>query len=65
MALIYILSAPEVRAFRRAKNIGPFYDAFVLPGNATSELPVIGELDNVTVSRALDYVLETFRVLGL
>jgi hypothetical protein len=59
-ALQIILSTPEVRAFRRAKSIGPFSDGFPLPGDSGSKPPVSGELDNVTVSQALDYVLETF-----
>lgn len=61
IALELILNTSEVSAFKRANNIRPFSTAgFPLPGNSSSNLPVIGELDNVTVSQALDYVLETF-----
>ena len=61
MALELIMSTPEVSAFKRAKNIRPFsHLGFPLPGDSGSKPPVPGELDNVTVSQALDYVLETF-----
>lgn len=61
MAVLAILENPEVKAFRKANNIGPFADLFMLPGNCCSGGRVIhGELDDVTVSQALDYVLQTF-----
>jgi hypothetical protein len=61
MALEVILNTSEVSAFKRAKNIRPFSTGGgPLPGNTGSAPPLIGELDNVTLSRALDYVLETF-----
>jgi hypothetical protein len=62
MALWIIMSAPEVKAFKKAHNIGPFSDVVDLPGDAgSSDKPrVSGVLDNVTVSQALDYVLQTF-----
>jgi hypothetical protein len=59
-ALILILSTPEVKAFRKAHNIGPLGDAFPAPGNSGSGRRAYGELDNVTVSQALDYVLQIF-----
>lgn len=54
-----ILLAPEVRKFKMDRNIGP--DGFPLPGNAFNQgLPIIsGQLDNVTVSQALDYILKS------
>ena len=61
VALQVILMSPEVKAFRKARNIGPFDDGFLLPGNPEIDKPVLsGELENVTVSQALDYVLQTF-----
>lgn len=61
MALMLILSTPEVSAFKRAKNIHPSYDdGFPLPGDSGSRPRLVGELDNVTVFQALDYVLQTF-----
>jgi hypothetical protein len=60
MALHVILSTPEVMAFKRAQNIGPFSDGFRMPGDSGSNKPrVRGELDDVTVSQALDYVLQS------
>jgi len=61
MALELILNTSEVSAFKRAKNIRPLSTGgWPLPGNAGSEPPLIGELDNVSLSQALDYVLGTF-----
>lgn len=62
MALLRILSNPEVKDFREAHKIGPLSRSFILPGNAhSSDIPrVTGDLDNVTVSQALDYILKTF-----
>jgi hypothetical protein len=61
MAVLAILENPEVKAFREGHNIGPFADAFALPGNCCGGGRVMhGELDDVTVSQALDYVLRTF-----
>jgi hypothetical protein len=60
MALQAILLTPEVQAFKSAHNIGPF-SGFRLPGNATSDRPQVhGELNDVTVTEALDYVLQMF-----
>jgi hypothetical protein len=65
MAEIAILKTPEVIAFRKAHNIGPEYDwdpRFSMPtdGGFTHKPSVSGELDDVTVRQALDYVLQTF-----
>lgn len=62
MALFAILQNPEVQAFKRVHHIGPSLDAgFLSPGDAMSRKPVVhGELKEVTISEALDYVLETF-----
>ncbi|MGD0567496.1 MAG: hypothetical protein ABSA78_03745 [Candidatus Sulfotelmatobacter sp.] len=61
MAVLAILENPEVMAFRKAHNIGPFADRFSLPGNCCGGGRIMhGELDDVTVSQALDYVLQTF-----
>ena len=59
MALPIILAAPEVEAFKKAHNIEPGF-FFRAPGNALdSGLPIIsGELNDVTVSQALDYILK-------
>jgi len=61
MAVVAILQNPEVKDFRKAHNIGPFADAYMLPGNCCSSGRVVhGELNDVTVSQALDYVLQTY-----
>jgi hypothetical protein len=61
MAVFAILQNPEVKAFKKAHNIGPIADVFILPGNCCGGGRVIhGELDDVTVSQTLDYVLQTF-----
>ena len=61
MAMFAILDNPEVNAFRKAHNIGPLADGFALPGNCCGGGSVVhGELNDVTVSQALDYVLKTF-----
>jgi len=66
MALIAILKTPEVMPFRRENSIGPLFEyigegSFALPGNCCGRgRSVSGELDDVTVAQALDYVLQTF-----
>jgi hypothetical protein len=61
MAVIAILDNPEVKAFRKAHDIGPLDDYHASPGNCChGGLVVQGELNDVTVSQALDYVLQTF-----
>lgn len=65
MAVLAIEENPEVKAFKKAHNIGPIADGFMLPGNCCGGGRVIhGELDDVTVSQALDYVLQTFPDFG-
>lgn len=63
MALIQVLMLPEVEAFKKAHNIGPPEEnAFIFPGDAgdPGTPTVSGDLENVTLSQALDYVLGTF-----
>jgi hypothetical protein len=61
MAVLAIEDNPEVKAFRRAHDIGPFADFRMMPGNCCGGGRVMhGELNDVTVSQALDYVLQTF-----
>ncbi len=64
-AVVEILHAPELRAFRKEHNIGP--EAGMRPGFGYSseafapEKPkVSGDLEDVTVRQALDYILQTF-----
>lgn len=59
-ALIIILSAPEVKAFMKAHNIGPPAGTWPAPGNSGSGRRAYGELNDVTVAQALDYVLQIF-----
>ena len=48
----------EVEAFKKAHNIEPSF-FFRAPGALDSALPIIsGELNDVTVSQALDYILK-------
>ena len=55
MALELILSAPEVIAFKMAKNIRPFSDrGFLLPGNSrvrAAECPGVGQCNCLTGAR--------------
>ena len=64
MALLAILESPEVVAFGKEHNISglPSPDkGIVMPGDCCGGGRVVqGELDDVTVSQALDYVLQTF-----
>lgn len=58
-ALGIILSSPEVRSFEEEHLIP--YTYVMLEGVHRSDLPVVsGELYDVTLSQALDYVLKTF-----
>jgi hypothetical protein len=66
MAIIAILKTPEVIAFRREHNIGPEADwgpgiSFPSDAFARDKPRVYGDLHDVTVRQALDYVLSTFR----
>jgi hypothetical protein len=59
MALMAIEVNPEVRAFREAHHIGPNFNGN-MPGDAASGKPVVyGKLEGVTVSKALDRILQT------
>lgn len=64
MALNAILHTQEVRRFRMEHNIGPkttWEEGLSLPGDALNiQRTVPGELNDVTVEQALDYVLLTF-----
>jgi hypothetical protein len=64
MALLAILKTPEVMAFGKAHNIEglPSPDkGFMFPGDCCGGGRIVsGELDDVTVAQALDYVLQTF-----
>jgi hypothetical protein len=61
-AVYFILNTPEVRAFMEG-NIGrkvPWF-GWGMPGQIVIHGPSVpGELNDVTVEQALDYVLETF-----
>jgi hypothetical protein len=64
-AAIAILKTPEVIAFRKEHNIGPEAEwrpgaAFPSDAFATGKPSVRGDLHEVTVREALDYVLMTF-----
>ena len=62
-ALRAILKTPEVAIFMTANDIGPPFDFEEAHGGIqpSPKLPHIsGNLDNVTLSQALDYVLRTF-----
>jgi hypothetical protein len=57
LAMMTILGTPEVRAFMETHNITT--GAFRLEGVNPNQPDVRGELNDVTVSEALDYVLKT------
>lgn len=66
IAVTAILISPEVIAFRREHNIGPeseWTTSFALSSDAVAfDKPMVsGDLNDVTVREALDYVLETFQ----
>jgi len=69
MALHVILAAPEVRSFMSAHKLGPLEgDVFEVTGGAGSDrfplsgqlIRVSGQLDGVSVSEALDFVVGRF-----
>jgi hypothetical protein len=65
-AVVTILNAPELTAFRREHKIGPEADrapGFGLPSQAfdPGKPSVVGDLRDVTVRQALDYILQTFQ----
>lgn len=61
MALQIILSSPEVQKFKTENDIGPLYELYGWPGDAyAGQASISGELHDVTLLEALDYVLDTF-----
>jgi len=59
-AMILILSNPEVMAYRKAHSIGPYANRWTGPGNSSSKQKVSGDLYNVTMRQALDYILQFY-----
>jgi hypothetical protein len=59
-AMSLVLSTPEVKDYRKKHNIGPFSDSWIAPGDSASEQRVSGDLYNVTVKQALDYVVQFY-----
>ena len=61
-ALLVVLETPEVKDYMRRNRISsPFQQIPGMRPVPSPELPHLsGELDNVTVSEALDYILKTF-----
>lgn len=59
-ALWTIMQTPEVQGFAKMHNIKPLYSSH-FPGNPFPAVPQLrGELEDVTVSHALDFVLLTY-----
>jgi hypothetical protein len=62
LVLSFITAAPEVQAFMKNQSIGqPMMSASEAVGGGGPR--ATGELNNVTLSEALDYMLKTFRGL--
>jgi len=59
--LTFIIGAPEVKAFMKDQGIG--WEPRWVNEPTTPEPHVSGELNNVTLSQALDYMAKTFRGL--
>ncbi len=62
-ALWEILWAPEVEAFMKTRNIGPMLPdnfSFSILLGSDSKPMVARDLDNVRVSQALDYILQSY-----
>jgi hypothetical protein len=59
-AMYLVLSAPEVIAYRKAHNIGPLTEGWIRSGGSLSKQEVVGDLYNVTVKQALDYILQFY-----
>jgi len=59
-ALYAILSTPEVKAYRIAHKIGPFSESQYGSHGPASKQQVSGDLYDVTMMQALDYILQTF-----
>ncbi|MGO9084219.1 MAG: hypothetical protein ACLQBK_03260 [Candidatus Sulfotelmatobacter sp.] len=61
IALRVVLLNPAVKAFRKDHNIGPFDDNWGWPGDAgPNKRQMSGELHDVTLRQALDYILASF-----
>jgi hypothetical protein len=58
LAMMRVFAAPEVKAFLKEHDIAN--DAFRLEGIYPNLPEVAGELNDVTVSQALDYILKSF-----
>ena len=58
--LDHILSSPEVKRYCTDHKIGPFPDAWAGSHFPARKQQVSGDLYDVTVKQALDYVLQTF-----
>jgi len=59
-AMFLVLSAPEVIAYRKEHNIGPLTELRYAPGDSASKQEVTGDLYNVTVKQAFDYILQFY-----
>lgn len=59
-ALYTILSSREVKTYRKSHRIGPFAEERAGPHPSAHKRQVSGDLYDVTVKQALDYVLQTF-----
>jgi len=59
-ALAFILSADDVRAFMKDRDIGPPYGLNPAHPSWPGSPRISGNLENVTLSQALDHVLKTF-----
>ena len=55
-----ILASPEVKTYVATHRIGPFPDAWAGSHSGPRKHQVSGDLYNVTVKQALDYILQTF-----
>jgi hypothetical protein len=60
MALQVILQTDEVKKFMRNEGIGPISEGYYVVGPIPGQPRLSGELHNVTVREALDYVLKAF-----
>lgn len=59
-ALHAVLSSPEVKTYRKAHKIGPYGEEVAGPHPGAHKRQVSGDLHDVTVKQALDYILQTF-----
>jgi hypothetical protein len=61
VVLWFITQAPEVKSFMKSHNIGR--EPSIINEATTTEPHISGELNNVTLSEALDYMAKAFRGL--